>query len=106
MIVRFSRDRFLFYDPDQIVAYQLRDETNNLSWFVASDKERFPTSKFGLIGIYAIFSMLKNFLFGVNLFDIRFCVIRVLVPWWCLGWCILTGGKCDYWQPQNSFLTK
>ena len=77
------------------------------NWFVGRVEENFSDQeKFGLIGIYASFSMLKNFLFGVNLFDIRFCVILALVPWWCLGWCILTGGKCDYWQPQNSFLTK
>ena len=59
--------------------------TIDLNWFVARDKEKFPTKKFGLIGIYVSFSMLKNFLFGVNLFDIRFCVILELVPWWCLG---------------------
>ena len=56
-----------------------------LSGFAARDKERFPTKNFGLISIYATFSMLRNFLFGANLFDIRFCVILELVPRWCLG---------------------
>ena len=59
--------------------YRLHSGVNTvfqkLSWFIARDKERFPTKNFGLIGIYATFSMLKNFLFGVNLFDIRFGVI-------------------------------